>query len=92
MPRKPKPPPDGGRTRAIRIHTVYYALLWEVCERIGFKSETSTLTKCLEYIIKDLYDTVMSEASPEAQVKEREVRVSEVEERHIRVRVPPPPP
>jgi hypothetical protein len=89
MPRRPKPPDDSTTTRVVRIHTIYYALLWEICSRLGFKTESSTLSKCLEYIIKDLYDTIASE---EEEVKEVKKSKEIEKEYYISIRRPPPPP
>jgi hypothetical protein len=88
MPRRPKPPDDSTTTRVVRIHTIYYALLWEICSRLGFKTESSTLSRCLEYIIKDLYDTIASEEEVKEVKKSKEVE----KEYYISIRRPPPPP
>jgi hypothetical protein len=94
MARRPKPPnPENiNNKRKIEVHEVYYALLWEICQKIKFDPSTS-MSRCIEYIIKDLYDTLFSEEEPEEgkEVKEKEIKPEEVME-YVRVRVPPPPP
>jgi hypothetical protein len=96
MPRRPKPPSEDEDTnskRNIKIHVVYYALLWKICQMIGFNPNVeSSIPRCLEYIIKDLYDTLMSESESEEgkEVKKKEVKPEIME--YVRVRVPPPPP
>jgi hypothetical protein len=96
MPRRPKPPSDdvsSNNKRYVKIHEVYYALLWEICQKLRFNPNVeSSIPRCLEYIIKDLYDTLLSEEEAEAkEVKKKEVKPEEVME-YVRVRVPPPPP
>jgi hypothetical protein len=67
-------------------------LLWEICQRIGFNPNIeSSIPRCLEYIIKDLYDTLMSESEVEEIKPKKEVKPEEVME-YIKVRIPPPPP
>jgi len=93
MPRRPKPPDfdESNSKRYVKIHEVYYALLWEICQRIGFNPNIeSSIPRCLEYIIKDLYDTLISESEVEEVKPKKEVKPEEVE--YVRVRIPPPPP
>jgi hypothetical protein len=66
MPRRPLPPEEyQGKHRHIKIYSTYWEMLAEIChEYIGIDS----IPQCLSLIIKDLYDTIMSEKA-EAEVK-----------------------
>lgn len=84
MPRRPLPPEEyKGKHRHIKIYSTYWEMLAEIChEYIGIDS----IPQCLSLIIKDLYDTIMSEKA-EATTKPKEKREYKV----TPVRPLPPP-
>ena len=80
------------KTRRLVVHQLYFSLLYEICVD---HLKMDNIAKCLEYIIKDLYDTLVSEESTaEATKEERKEEKKEVRRREEETPrfVPPPPP